>query len=207
MDLLTSDFKKGLVKLKITDPEDLWYLTHLLDPGDFVKAKTTRKVKIGSSENAPVDKKVMTLKIEAETIDYDQENRTVRVNGKVQEALDTVPLGSYHALELEVGTEFILEKPNWLTYQRQKLQEATQKKYSYLLCLCDREEALLAMTKQSGYDTLLKIKGDVPKKGKITEVKKEFYGEIIKALEVYAGRYSPERIILENIFQRTPQGP
>lgn len=196
MELISSDFKKGLVKIYITDIEDLWYLSNLIDPGDFLKAKTTRKIKIGDSENAKIDKKTVTLKIEAEQIDYDQENNALRVNGRIQEAPEFIPLGNYHALALEVGTEFTLEKPNWLTYQKQKLQEAAQKKYSYLLCLMDREEALFALTQKSGYKILLELKGDVPKKGRDHEVKKDFYEEIITVLDVYSGRHNPEHIIL-----------
>ena len=36
MDIIHSDFKKGIVKLKVTDADDLWYLSHLIDAGDFV---------------------------------------------------------------------------------------------------------------------------------------------------------------------------
>jgi protein pelota len=194
MNIIKSDFKKGTVKLRITDPEDLWYLSHLIDPGDFVKGKTTRKVKIGEGDNAKVAKKTLILQIETEQTFY--ENNSLRVLGKIKEAPDYIPFGSYHSITLVEGEEFTLEKSTWLSYQKQKLKESTQKKYAYLLCLIDREEALFALTQKAGYDILLKIKGDVPKKGKDTEIKKDFHTEIIKTLEVYAGRYTPQRIIL-----------
>ena len=60
MRIITSDFKKGFVKIKITDPEDLWYLSQIIEPGDLLTAKTTRKVKIGDGEDAKVDKKTLT---------------------------------------------------------------------------------------------------------------------------------------------------
>ena len=46
MDIIKKDFKKGTVKLKINNLEDIWYLSHLIDAGDFVKGKATRKIKI-----------------------------------------------------------------------------------------------------------------------------------------------------------------
>ena len=210
MDIVQADFKKGFVKLRITDPEDLWYLSHLIDPGDFVKGKTTRKIKIGEGENAKVAKKVYVLKIEAETIDYS--NEVLRVNGRIREGPEELPKDSFQAIPLEQNSEFILEKVQWLEYQKQKLEESAQKKYNYLLCIFDREEALFALTKSFGYEVLLQLKGDVPKKVKTVEVKQDFQQGIIKALDVYSGRYSPEAIILaspafykEDLFKKINQ--
>ncbi len=194
MDIISKDFKKGLVKLRINDPDDLWYLSHLIDAGDLVKGKTTRKIKIGDSENAKVTKKTLTLKIEAETVELTESS--LRINGKIREGTEDIPKDSYHSITLEENSEFTLEKKKWLEYQKQKLAEASEKKYSYLLCLFDREEVLFALTKKFGYTILNKMKGDVPKKAKTVEIKKDFQQEIIKILEMYNDRYKPESIIL-----------
>ncbi|MBU0460519.1 MAG: mRNA surveillance protein pelota [Nanoarchaeota archaeon] len=196
MDLIKSDFKKGLVKLKVSELDDLWYLSQLIDPGDFVKGKTTRKIKIGDSENAKTTKKTLTLKIEAETINFSESGTSLRINGLVKEGPEDVPRDSHHTISLDEASEFTLEKVNWLSYQKQKLKEATEKKYHYLLCLFDREEALFALTKKFGYQILVKIKGEMPKKRQKESLGKDFYQEIIKALDVYNGRYEPEKIIL-----------
>ena len=195
MKIINSDFQKGKVKLKITDPEDLWYLSHLIEPGDLLTGITSRKVKIGESENAKAVKKTFILTIEMESINLEGE-QVLRVNGKSQSESEYIPQGSYHALELEMGSEFALEKSHWPAYQKQKLTEASQQKYTYLLCLLDREEALMALTKKSGYLILLRLKGDVPKKVKAVESKEDFPLEIIKALGTYVQRYLPEKIIL-----------
>lgn len=197
MEILGQDFKKGFVKLKVDDLDDLWYLSHLIDAGDSVRSQTTRKIKLGNEQDkSKVAKKTMVLKIEAETIDLDENGKSLRINGKVLEGPEDVPHGSYHALSLEEGSEFTLEKAQWGEYQKRKLQEAAEKKYSYIICLFDREEALFALTKKFGYDVILELKGEVPKKNKSIEIKKDFYEEIIKTLETYEARYHPEKIIL-----------
>jgi len=196
MIIINSDFKSGIVKLKITEPEDLWYLSHLIDPGDFIKGKTTRKIKIGQGENAKVAKKNYYVKIEAETIDFGSSGETLRINGKIKEAPEEIPKDSYQAIALELGTEFIIEKVSWLEYQKQKLQEATEKRYNYLICIFDREEAIFALTKKFGYEIILKMIGEVAKKAQEVEIKKNFQLEIIKSLEEYNQRYSPEHIIV-----------
>jgi protein pelota len=194
MEVRQSDFKTGKVKIKITDLDDLWYISHLIDPGDLVRGKTTRKIKIGEGENVKMSKKTLLLTIDAETIDFSEQ--AVRVNGKITEGPEDIPKGSYHAIALEEGSEFTLIKPEWMLYQKQKLEEAKQKKVNYIICLFDREEALFAKTKKFGYEVLDTLKGEVAKKSKTVEVKKNFQLEIIKILKEYQQRYAPEQIIL-----------
>jgi protein pelota len=196
MQINHTDYHKGIVELRINDLEDLWYLSHLIDPGDLVRGKTTRKVKLGDGENAKVVKKNYTLTVEAETVDFSSAGNELRVNGRIKEGPEDLPHDSYHAISLEIGTEFTLTKKNWLEYQKNKLKEATEKRSTYLLCLFDREEALFALTKKSGYEILTRIKGEVPKKSKDDTIKKDFYEEIIKILTEYHERLKPENVIV-----------
>jgi len=196
MDIIASNFKKGSVHIRVTDSDDLWYLSHIIEPGDFVKGKTTRKMKIGDGDNAKVIKKTITVKIDAETVDTGAGSVTLRINGKIKEGPEDIPKDSYHSISLEEGSECWIEKPQWLSYHKQKLEEASEKKFAYLICLFDREEAIFALTQKHGYEILVKIAGDVQKKGKTTTITHDFHQEIIKALETYAGRFAPEAIIV-----------
>lgn len=194
MHLLSRDFKKGIVKLRVTSLEDLWYLSQIIDPGDLLTGKTTRKIKLGEGENIQVVKKTLTLTIEVE--DNELIETSLRVQGKVKQGPEDVPRDSYHTIALKEGSDCTLEKVEWLSYQKQKLEEAAERKFTYLLCIFDREEALFALTKVKGFDILVKLQGEAQKKRHPTTIKKEFWEEVVKALDVYAGRYSPERIIL-----------
>lgn len=209
MQQLKADFRKGTAELRITDLEDLWYLSHIIEAGDLVRGKTTRKVKIGDSENAKTVKKTLTLTVEAENIEFGASGEELRINGKVKDGPEDIPHDSYHVLSLEIDSEFTLTKKTWREFQKKKLQEACEKKYSYLLCLFDREEALFALTKPKGYQVLTKIKGEVQKKSKDDTITKDFYQEILKILQEYAARYNPENIIIaspafykEDLFKR-----
>ncbi len=196
MQLLKTYFKKGIVRFKVNDPDDLWYLSHIIDAGDLVTGVTTRKIKIGDSENAKIARKTFLVTIEAETVDFSAGGQALRVNGKIIEGPEDIPRGSYQSISLEMGSESTLTKEQWLTHQKQKLEEAGKVKYSYLLCIFDREEALFALTKKFGYEILAKTQGEVSKKARQVDIKKDFQEEIIKALEIYHDRYAPEKIIL-----------
>src|SRR3989344_3234591 len=174
MQLLKTDYKKGTVRVKINDPDYLWYLSHIIDIGDLVTSFTTRKIKIGDSENAKVAKKTFLVTIEAETIDFSAAGHALRINGTIKEGPEDIPHGSYQSISLEMGDECTILKEQWLIHQKQKVEEAGKSKYSYLLCVFDREEALFALTKKFGYEVLSKTQGEVPKKSKLVEVKKDF---------------------------------
>ncbi|MBI4152582.1 mRNA surveillance protein pelota [Candidatus Woesearchaeota archaeon] len=196
MQLVHGDFKKGIVRFRINDPDDLWYLSQIIEAGDLITGITTRKVKIGDSENAKVAKKTFKVTIEAETVDFSSTGHALRINGTIKEGPEDIPHGSYQSISLELDSEGMITKEQWLTHHKQKLEEAGKIKYAYLLCIFDREEALFALTKKFGYEILGRIQGEVPKKAKLQEIKKDFYEEIIKTLEIYNERHNPERIIL-----------
>ncbi|MFH1682275.1 MAG: mRNA surveillance protein pelota [Candidatus Woesearchaeota archaeon] len=196
MQIIHSDFRKGNVKLKIEDLDDLWYLSHLIDAGDTVKGKTTRKIKIGTEDSAKVVKKTVFLTIEVEQVEFHKYSDVLRVSGKVTDGPEDIPHGSYHTISLDVGTDFVLEKLHWLNYQKEKLQEAAEKKYNFLICVLDREEAIFALSKTYGFEIILELKGDVAKKEKQLGAGKDFYKQLAETIKIYNERYHPESIIL-----------
>jgi len=198
MKIIHSDFKKGSVKLRIENLDDLWYLSHLIDPGDFVKGKTLRKIKkTGQEERTQkVTRKPVFLKIQAEKVEFSPYSDILRVGGKIIEGPEDLPRGSHHTFNIEENTEITIEKEKWLSYQKQKLKESTQKKFLFLIVVFDREEALIALSKHYGYQILTKLQGEVPKKEKRALFKGDFYKEIIKIVKEYNQRYQPQNIIL-----------
>ena len=61
MKILKKDLKKGFAHLKTDSVEDLWYLSHIIDPGDSVRSSTERKIKIGGEDTR--NQKVIRKKI------------------------------------------------------------------------------------------------------------------------------------------------
>jgi protein pelota len=196
MKIVRSDFKNGPVKIRIDDLDDLWYLSHIIEVGDTLKGKTTRKIRIGDGDNAKVVKKTLTLTIAAETIELVSATNSLRVNGKVRDGPDDIPNDSYHTISLENGSECTITKNTWRDYHRRRLHEASEQKFSYLICLSDRQEAIFAITKKFGYEVLLELQGDVVKKREENTAKGNFFDELIKTLKDYDQRYSPQAIIL-----------
>ena len=196
MKIVRQNLKQGEVVVKAETADDIWLLSQIVEPGDFVSGKTVRKIRVerADTEKAAVAKKAVFLKISVEKVDY--EANQLRISGKVVEGPEDVPKGSYHSFEVEEGTVLTITKQEWLRYQLNRIREASEEReLKILVVVMDREEALFALMKKYGYTLLSRLKGEVRKKA-VEEKGKEFYPQIIKQLEEYDKRYNLERIIV-----------
>ncbi|MGV8151050.1 MAG: mRNA surveillance protein pelota [Candidatus Woesearchaeota archaeon] len=194
MKIINKDLKHGLIRIKADDAQDLWSIEGIIEPGDLISGMTERKIKIGGSEEkSKVTRITIFLKIRAEKIEYDN---TLRVSGPIIDGPEDVARGDYHTFSIEDGTIITIEKEKWSRYALKKLDDAMNSdKMNVLLVAFDREEAIFALLKNNGYETLLLLKGDVAKKG-VDEKKPSFYKEIIQKMSDYDIKYSFDNIVL-----------
>lgn len=198
MKIIHSDFKQGEVKLRISSLNDLWYLSHIIDKEDIVKASTERKIIIGNkeTEKARTIRKKVFLAIRVEKLEFQKNSSNLRISGVITEAPEDMPKGDYHTINVEENSIITIVKNKWLNFQIDKLKEAaTILTSKILITIFDREEAIFALLKTRGHEILSRIKGDVTKKG-FEEKKGNFYKEIVKSLQEYDKRYGLDNIIV-----------
>lgn len=185
--------KQGELRVLVENPDDLWYLQNIIDPGDVVKGRTLRKVKI--TEEGVAERRPVFLAVRVEKVEFAASE--LRVSGRIVEGPEDVPRGSFHTFSIVQGTTVTVVKPEWLGYQLDYLKEATKVKVpKIVICVFDREEAFFAKLTRDGYELLSRLKGRVAKKALPEKVKETFYQEIIKQLEDYDRRFVLDRIIL-----------
>ncbi len=197
MRVIHKDIKRGhgIVKAKVENLNDLWYLNLLIDKNDLIKAQTTRKIKVGEKEE-PI-KRAVTVTIKAENIEFHEYQNILRISGKIVEAPEDIPRGSYHTITIDEDTVLTMEKEHWTSYHIKKLEESMQPKQpNILIVVFDREEAIFALSKTSGYEILTRLHGQVEKKALKTVIKGSFYEEIIKLLEEHVLRENLQNIII-----------
>ena len=162
MKLLFKDFKKGKIKAKIESLDDLWYLSTIIENGDFISGQTTRKIIFGDKQQkTKSEKKTLFLKIAVDKLEFHKYSNVLRVSGAIVEAPEFVSIGSAHSFELKEGSAFELFKENWLKFQKDKILESakdTSKKI--LICVMDRESAYFALSKKYGYEFLTIVHPD-----------------------------------------------
>jgi len=198
MKILRSNTKKGEVKVRLENLDDLWYLSSLIDAKDKVSGSTQRKIKKGGEEEkGSATKKTIFLMIEVEKLEFSKHSNTLRVAGTVVEGPEDVPHGSHHTFGLEEGDEITITKEKWLKYQIDRLEEATNSKMpKILICVFDREEVYFAISKKYGYELVSSMEGEVQKKEMKAKYNESFYTDIIKALTEYSKRYKLDNIVL-----------
>jgi len=197
MKILNKNIKKGYIKLKIENLDDLWYLSNIIEQNDFIKGKTIRKIKIGEQQqrNIKIIKKPVFLKLQVEKIEFKSDS--LRIGGKITESPEDIPHGSYHTFNLEENTIITITKEKWLKFQIDKINEASQEKIAKIMIIVlDREEALFALMQRKGYKLLTKIKGNVAKKAVEEKSKPTFYLDVINKIKEYDKRYNLSKIII-----------
>lgn len=199
MKLIHKNLKKGELKVKIGNIDDLWYLSNIIDIGDVLKGKTLRKIKIGEKEQrkTTIVKKPVFIELKTEKIEFHKYSNILKVLGIILTGPEDIPKGSYHSFNLEENAIISIIKEKWLNYQIDRIKDAcSEKKSNLLICVFDREDAYFALLKKSGYELLSKLKGDVQKKASDKKIKGSFYGLVIKLIEQYVKRYKIEKVIL-----------
>ena len=102
MKIINSDLKKGELKLKVENLDDMWYLNQIIETNDIVKGKTLRKIKIGKEgdRSQKTVKKSVFLSIAVEKVEFSKFSSILRVSGIVKQGPEDIPLGSYHTFNI-----------------------------------------------------------------------------------------------------------
>ena len=199
MKILNQNLKKGELKVSVENPDDMWYLSTIIDTGDLVKGKTVRKIKLGTKDqrSSNIVKKPVFLKILVDKVTFGSTTGMLRISGKITEGPEDVSLGSHHTFNIEENTTLTIIKDRWLKFQLDKVKEASSSKIpKILVCVFDREESYFALLKKYGYQLLSSFSGDVQKKAVDEKVKGRFYEDIIFKLKEYDKRHNLDIIIL-----------
>lgn len=194
---LKKDFKQGVVSLKINLLDDLWYLSHIIAPGDLITSKTERKIKIGddSQGNVRIVRKTIVLSLQVESVEL-SDGQTLRVKGTVTHGPEDVPNGSYHSFGLTVNDSFLLQKTLWPTYIQNQLTDAINNtSQSLLIVVFDREQAFVSKVSQSGIEPLVKLIADVPKKQYDSSSSSSIYDLVGVEINKYVQQVKPSSIV------------
>ncbi len=192
MKILKKELKDGKVVVQVQSLDDLWYISHAIQKGDVVIGKTTRKVRMGSAEEAVKRQYVLSMAVE----DVEFKDKELRISGKTTEEKEDIPKGAHHTIDAEVGGILTIIKEKWPKYQLDRLEEATKEQLNALIVVFDRELCVLARLKPQGYELIAELRGKVKKKGYDTTTVTNFYREIIAAVRGYDERNKPDKIVL-----------
>ncbi len=201
---ILEESKEG-IKIKIETLDDLWYLKILLKEGDKVAGKTYRRIKSENMIRADKGERIpVFIEIEVEKIKFSEYKNSLRITGKITYASDeSVPLGSYHTIEVKVGDTLFISKE----FNEQELDilkealEVSKKAEIIILCIED-DEAEFSIVRKRGVDHVARISYAVSGKRSVKEhesSKKEFFSQVFNKLKELLEREKVEKVIIAGI--------
>lgn len=188
MRIIKKEVKQGKIRVRIENKDDLWTLKSIIEQGDTIRGSTERKIKVGSGEKTTAIRRRVTLSIAVEKSEYAADGSSLRVLGTITDGPDDVARGEHHSFILSPDEEVTIGKQAWPGYLLQKLEEARKEEKRLLVILFDREEARFFGVSKQGIAELVRLKGEVAKKGLDEQKQGSFYKEIVQQAEEYVQR-------------------
>ncbi|HUI39715.1 MAG TPA: mRNA surveillance protein pelota [Methanothrix sp.] len=178
---------EGEITLLPESLDDLWHLQHLVDRGDLVFAQTQRKVAAISDKVRPetMEKRAVRLGIRVEDIEFHMYSNWLRLHGVIKSGID---IGSYHTLNIEVGSELSIVKYHWRPDQLQRIEEAVAEalRPKVVLALVEEGEATIGVLRQFGVQMAADLRAGSGKGGG-EDHRAQFLRDVAEAMDLAAG--------------------
>jgi len=178
------DLKHGIAKITPENPDDLWILDSILQPGDLIKAKTPRSQDIiRDGKKVRGAKRLVTLKINLEKKEL---STSLKLRGKIIQGPENMNQG-YHTIETSPGTFLTIER-KWKSWEVGKIKSAAQKTQPVLVVILDERETDFYLVRGQTKH-LIHIDGKNIGKGGDEASRKKYFKEITSILEKRDDKY------------------
>ncbi len=161
MKLLKVDEKENFLEVVPENLDDLWHLTHVIEPGDVVSGNSTRAFKPQDREDAKTERKKVYIDLNVEEVELHKYSGQLRVSGIILSGKPEafIELKAHHTLEFGLGDKVRVRKQALKPFHIQRLKKAhdSTSKPQVLVVVLDDEEATFAVLKDYGFEVKAKI--------------------------------------------------
>lgn len=147
--------------------DDLWHLSHIVEVGDYISSKTTRRIQDNTGDKLRSDrgvKKTFFLKIKIQTTSFHIFTGKLRLTGVITEGPEElVSLGSYHTVEVKLNSPSTIYKDKWPKWVLKRVKQAinASKKLSAIIVSIEDDSAILGLIRQFGVEYYGPIIGSI----------------------------------------------
>lgn len=176
--------------------DDLWHLSHIVEVGDIISSKTTRRIQDNSGDKLRSDrgvKKTFFLEIEVENIGFHIFTGKLRLTGTIIKGPeDLIPLGSHHTVEVKLNTPIIIKKEKWSRYILKRVNQAIEasKKLSAIIIVFEDDVATIGLIRQFGVEYYGPIHGSISGKMMMDKNRNKninkFYQSVVEAISKFS---------------------
>jgi protein pelota len=173
--------REGEIAVTAETLDDLWHLKYIIEKGDLVFAVTKRKADTASDKIRPekVEKVKVRLGIRVEEIEFHKFANRLRVHGMIEHGMDA---GSYHTLNIEIGTNLSIVKEHWKNDQLQRIQDAEEasKRPKVVIVAIEEGDADIGFVHHYGIELYSHIRQSSGKRE--SGLRNEFFREVVEQL-------------------------
>ena len=192
MKIIYQDKKNGVMNLLPETLDDLWHLSHIIEIGDNIYSKTSRRIQDTTGDKLRSDrgvKKTFTLGISVENINFHIFTGKLRLTGPIiQGPEDIIPLGSHHTIEAKINTPIKISKEVWSNWILKRINQSIKasKKLSAIIISLEDDVADIGLIRQFGVEYYGPIMGNISGKRILDKSRQkklnQFYQSIIEVI-------------------------
>ncbi|AKB27290.1 putative cell division protein [Methanosarcina siciliae T4/M] len=173
--------REGEIAVTAETLDDLWHLKYIVEKGDLVFALTKRKADAASDKLRPekVEKVKVRLGIRVEEMEFHKFANRLRIHGPIEHGMDA---GSYHTLNVEIGTNISIFKEHWKNDQLQRIQDAEEagKRPKVVIVAVEEGDADIGFVRHYGIEVYSHIRQSSGKRE--NGLRSDFFREIVDQL-------------------------
>ncbi|ERH09258.1 MAG: cell division protein pelota [halophilic archaeon J07HX64] len=164
--------------------DDLWHLSHIVEPGDRVAGDTTRRIQRNDDQlrDTGGEREHIWVGLGVETVEFARFANRLRVGGPIEACSREDQLEQYHTINVEQHTELEIEK-RFKPDQRDRLEAAVEATDNPDVAIATVEEgqAYVHTVAQYGTEERASIRGPSGK-GEYARPRAELFGELTAVL-------------------------
>jgi len=174
--------------------DDLWHLSHVIEPGDRVAGDTTRRIQRDDEQlrDTGGEREHIWAEVGVEDVEFARFANRLRVGGVIEDCSREDQLGHHHTLNVEENSEVEIEK-RFKPDQRERLEEAVEATDTPDVAVATVEEGQAHVHSVAQYGTEERASITAPTgKGEYARPRAELFEELATVL----GRLDADGIIL-----------
>lgn len=173
---------EGEIAVTAETLDDLWHLKYIIEKGDLVFALTKRKSDTTNDKLRPekVEKVKVRLGIRVEELEFHKFANRLRIHGMIEHGMDA---GSYHTLNIEIGTNLAIVKEHWKSDQLQRIKDAEEagKRPKVVILAIEEGDADIGFVHHYGIEVYSHIRQSSGKRE--SSLRNEFFREVLEQLK------------------------
>jgi protein pelota len=164
--------------------DDLWHLSHVVEPGDRVAGDTTRRIQRDDDQlrDTGGEREHLWVELAVETVEFARFANRLRVGGVIERSSREDQLGHHHTINVEEREELEVEKL-WKPDQDERLEAAVEATENADVAVATVEEgqAHVHTVAQYGAEERASITGPTGK-GEFARSRSELFAELTDVL-------------------------